>query len=127
MTAAAGGATAEYSSLVLPDRVHSRVFTDPSIFQQEMARIYHRSWVFVGHESEVARAGDYVLKNIGRQPVILSRDEHGKTNLLINRCRRRGATVWQAEQGSSTFFRCSYHGWTYRNEGQLIGVTYPDA
>src|SRR5439155_6200439 len=62
--------------LVLEDRAHRSVYTDPQIFDLEMARIFAGSWAYVGHESEVAHPGDYTTCTIGRQPVLLTRDEH---------------------------------------------------
>jgi fatty-acyl-CoA synthase len=58
------------------------------------------------------------------QPVIVSRDEDGKVNLLLNRCTHRGNTVCQSECGNSHAFRCAYHGWTFDNRGDLAGVPY---
>ena len=59
-----------YDELVLDDRVHDRVYTDPQIFEAEIDRIFHGGWVFVGHEGELPEAGDYRTRVIGRQPVI---------------------------------------------------------
>ena len=58
-------------------RVRTRIYTDPAVFQDEMRFIYEKTWVYVAHESEVANHGDYRTTNIGRQPVIVSRDEAG--------------------------------------------------
>lgn len=116
----------DYDAFVKPDRVHSRLYTDPEIFDDEMDRIFHRGWVFVGHASEVAKPGDFRLKRIGRQPVIMVRDLAGQVHLLLNRCRHRGATVCQDEHGNARTFRCAYHGWTYKLDGTLAGVPYPD-
>lgn len=114
-------------TLVESDRVHSRVYTDAAIFADEMARIFHRGWVFVGHTSEVPNPGDFRLKRIGLQPVIMARDQTGQVHLLLNRCRHRGATVCAHERGNARSFRCAYHGWTYKLDGTLSGVPYPDA
>jgi phenylpropionate dioxygenase-like ring-hydroxylating dioxygenase large terminal subunit len=105
-------------------RVHGRVYTDPSIFDLELERIFHRGWVYVGHSSEIPEPGDYRLTRIGTQSVILCRDEHHEVRLLLNRCRHRANAVCQAERGNATYFRCAYHGWTYSNTGALVGVTY---
>lgn len=107
--------------------VHSDVYASPDVFELEMERIFHRGWVYVGHESEIPNRGDYVLRWIGRQSVILNRDDKGQIHLFMNRCRHRAATVCQNEQGNCFHFRCDYHGWTYRNDGSLIGVPRPDA
>ncbi|HUY20051.1 MAG TPA: Rieske 2Fe-2S domain-containing protein [Candidatus Binataceae bacterium] len=116
----------DYDTLIKPDRVHSRLYTDPEIFDDELERIFHRGWVFVGHASEVPNPGDFRLKRIGRQPVIMVRDQAGQVNLLLNRCRHRGATVCSEERGNARSFRCAYHGWTYKLDGTLAGVPYPD-
>lgn len=109
------------------DRVHRRIYVDPAVFEAEMEKIYGRTWIYVGHESEVANPGDYKTTTIGLQPVILSRDEDGQIHVLYNRCAHRAATVCQDERGNSNFFRCAYHGWTYRNSGALVGVPYAEA
>jgi phenylpropionate dioxygenase-like ring-hydroxylating dioxygenase large terminal subunit len=116
----------DYDFLVQKDRVHSLVYTDPEIFSDEMDKIFHRGWVYVGHVGEVPNPGDFRMKRIGLQPVIMVRDQNGKVNLLLNRCRHRGATVCQEERGNVRAFRCAYHGWTYRLNGDLSGVPYPD-
>jgi phenylpropionate dioxygenase-like ring-hydroxylating dioxygenase large terminal subunit len=115
-----------YNALVKRDRVHSSLYTDATVFADEMEKIFHRGWVYVGHASEVPNRGDFRLKRIGAKPVIMVRDHNGRVNLLLNRCRHRGATVCQDERGTARAFQCSYHGWTYRLTGELSGVPYPD-
>ncbi|HXG36911.1 MAG TPA: Rieske 2Fe-2S domain-containing protein [Dehalococcoidia bacterium] len=107
-------------------RISGRLFTDPAIFQEEMEQIFHRGWVFIGHESEVPESGDYRTRMIGRHSVIMARDEDGQVNLLVNRCRHQSATVCQEEAGNSSYFRCAYHGWVYKNSGELVGVPFPE-
>jgi phenylpropionate dioxygenase-like ring-hydroxylating dioxygenase large terminal subunit len=105
--------------------IHGRAYTDQHIFDLEMERIFGRSWVYVAHASEVASPGDYKATTIGLQPVIVTRDaDDGEIHVLQNRCRHRAATVCQAEKGNASYFRCAYHGWTYNNRGDLIGVPY---
>src|SRR5487761_1425213 len=116
----------DYDALVKSDRVHSSVYTDPAIFEDELDKIFHRGWVYVGHANEIPNRGDFRLKRIGKYPVIMVRGDDGDVRLLLNRCRHRGATVCQTEAGNAPVFRCAYHGWTYRNNGALTGVTYPD-
>jgi len=107
--------------------VHKRVFSDPLVFDQEMERIFETGWVYVAHESEVAKGGDYKTVLVGRQPVIISRNsDDNKIYVMYNSCRHRGATVCQSEYGHSNYFRCGYHGWTYDNTGDLAGSPYED-
>ena len=113
--------------LIKDGELLGRAYTDPEVFDLEMEKIFYRTWIFVGHGSEISEPGDYKTTYIGRQPVIVSRGaDDGEVSVLLNRCRHRGATVCQQEYGNSNFFRCPYHGWTYSNKGRLNGVPFPD-
>ncbi len=124
----AGGSAAglgfEPRDLYRDDRIHRSIYTDPRVFEAEMDRIFASTWLYVGHESEVDEPGDYRTTYMGRQPVIVSRAEDGCVHVLYNRCTHRAATVCQYASGNSSFFRCDYHGWTFRNDGTLIGQTF---
>jgi fatty-acyl-CoA synthase len=117
-------AMVRWDKLIATDGVHGSLYTDPAVYQAELERIWYRTWVYVGHESEVPEAGDYVLKSIGPQPVIMSRDKAGRIHLLLNRCTHRGNLVCDAERGNSSAFRCPYHGWTFSNAGALLGYPF---
>ena len=113
-----------WGELIEHDRVHGSLYTDPAIYQAELERIWYRTWVYVGHVSEVPEPNDYVLKSIGPQPVIMSRDKQGQIHLLLNRCTHRANLVCDAPQGNSSAFRCPYHGWTFSNTGKLLGYPF---
>jgi fatty-acyl-CoA synthase len=65
-----------------------------------------------------------VRKSIGLQDVIMTRAADGGVHLLLNRCAHRANLVCEADRGNSKSFRCPYHGWTYRNTGELIGFPF---
>ena len=113
-----------YDELVRDDRIHASLYTDPQIFADEMERIFHRGWVFVGHASEIPNPGDFVTRPLGTQPAILVRGADGIVSVLLNRCRHRGTMVCAAERGTTKTFACPYHGWTYDLSGALLGVPY---
>jgi phenylpropionate dioxygenase-like ring-hydroxylating dioxygenase large terminal subunit len=117
----------DYRRLVEEGALSQTLFTDPTIFEEELERIWYRSWLYVGHESEIPEPGDYVTRVLGGQPVIMSRDPERRVHLLLNRCPHRGNTVCQFESGNSSAFRCAYHGWTFSSDGGLIGATYAAA
>ena len=122
---ATGSAAIDYKALVQDDRIHASLYTDPRIFEDEIERIFHRGWVFVGHDSEIPRAGDYVTRRVGREPVLLVRGKDGSVSVLVNRCMHRGTMLCQADRGHARTFTCPYHGWTYDVGGELLGVPYP--
>ncbi len=111
-------------SMVLPDRVHRSLYTDERIFELELERIFGRLWVFIGHESQVPNVNDFVTTKIGRQPLILTRAKDGKVHVLFNRCSHRGVKLCAVKSGASPRFECPYHGWTFRNDGKLVGIPY---
>jgi phenylpropionate dioxygenase-like ring-hydroxylating dioxygenase large terminal subunit len=117
------------SELITDDwRIHGSVYTSTDIFALEQRRLFHGPWLYVAHETEVREPGDYKTTFAGTQPVIVTRgSDDGELRVLLNRCRHRGAAVCQAEAGNANYFRCPYHGWTYRNSGELRGITYDDA
>ncbi len=110
--------------VVRPDRVHRSIYLDESLFRSEMDNIFYTTWVYVGHVSEIPAPGDYKTTQIGLQPVIVSRHEDGQIYVLINRCTHRAATVCQEPCGHANYFRCEYHGWTFRNDGELLQPTF---
>jgi fatty-acyl-CoA synthase len=114
----------DLDELIRPDEIHGSLYTDPSLFEAELEQIWYRTWVFVGHESEVPQPGDYVVKAIGPQSVIMTRDKQGEIHLLQNRCSHRGNIVCDAPKGNSNAFRCPYHGWTFSNTGKLLGYPF---
>jgi fatty-acyl-CoA synthase len=106
--------------------VHGSLYTDPAVFAEELERIWYRTWVCVGHVSEVARPNDFVRKQIGLQDVIMTRAADGAVHLLFNRCTHRGNAVCVTESGNAPSFRCPYHGWNFRNTGALLGYPHPE-
>ena len=113
----------DLSKLVEPDRVRREVYTDPGIFEEEMARIHETVWIYCGHETQVPKAGDYYTTQIGRQPMIMVRGSDGKVNVLYNRCPHRGNMMVGDRKGNTgEFFRCSYHAWTFKHDGKLRSI-----
>jgi phenylpropionate dioxygenase-like ring-hydroxylating dioxygenase large terminal subunit len=110
-------------ALVEPDRVHRSVYTDPEIFDREMARIFERIWVYCGHASQVPNPGDYHAVRIGRQPMIMVRDLEGGIRVLYNRCPHRGVQLCGNERGNTgRSFVCSYHAWSFHLDGSLKSI-----
>ena len=116
--------TVDYEELVQSHRVHGSLYTDPEIFEQEMDRIFRNTWVCLGHESEIPQHGDYIRRHLGLEEVVVVRDKTGTVNVLLNRCAHRANLICEDERGNANSFRCPYHGWTYRNTGELLGYPY---
>ncbi|MPZ15563.1 MAG: Rieske 2Fe-2S domain-containing protein [Chloroflexi bacterium] len=111
-----------FGALVNEDAVHRRLYTDSNIFAEEMRRIFGRTWVFIGHESEVPNPGDFKTGDLAGQPTIMVRHANGEIHVLFNRCRHRGAMVCAHATGNASYFQCPYHAWVYKTNGDLALV-----
>jgi len=98
----------DVSALVTPTGVSRLVYIDEEIYRTELDRIFGTTWVYVAHESEIPKPGDYKTTHIGETPVIATREASGALAVLVNRCTHRGALVCQYRKGNSPFFRCQY-------------------
>lgn len=102
----------------------AHIYNDAEIFRLERERLFSRAWLFVGHESEIPQTGDYVVRRVLDDSFILSRAQDGTIHAMFNMCLHRGMQVCRAEQGNASHFRCPYHGWSYRNDGRLVGLPF---
>lgn len=104
--------------------VPSEIYSDEVLHQAEQSAVFGRSWLFVGHESMLQKAGDFFTTYMGEDPVIVVRSRDHKIRVLLNKCRHRGNKVCLFDRGDTHAFTCSYHGWTYDLEGKLKGVPH---
>jgi phenylpropionate dioxygenase-like ring-hydroxylating dioxygenase large terminal subunit len=104
--------------------IPAHIYNDEEIFRLERDRLFSRAWLFVGHESEVPQPGDYVVRRVLQDSFIITRGEDGQVRALFNMCLHRGMQVCRAEMGNASHFRCPYHGWSYRNDGKLVGLPF---
>lgn len=102
--------------------VHRDLFRRPEIFELEMTAIFESTWVFLGFASQAPAPHDYFTSWIGRQPVIVSRDEDGRLHALMNTCRHRGVLLCDTDRGHKKSHVCRYHGWVYDSAGKNKNV-----
>lgn len=111
-------------ALVQESKAHKSVYTDQRVFELEMERIWGKSWIYIGHISQVPETGDYVSLEFANMPVLLVRDQTDVVQVLHNRCGHKGAKLVGKPCGKNGRFVCPYHGWTYKLDGQLVGVPH---
>ncbi len=105
-------------------QISREIFVNEEIYREEQERVFARSWLFVGHESQIPNPGDFFASGMGEEGVILCRDRAGKIHVFLNSCRHRGMKVCRYDEGNTPIFTCPYHGWSYGTNGKLVGVPY---
>ena len=98
------------------------IMGNPEIYQLELERVFARNWNFMAHESELPNKGDYVARAIGEDPFIVVRGDDGRIRVLFDSCRHRGTRVCMADKGNASSFLCPFHGWVYKNTGELGAI-----
>jgi choline monooxygenase len=112
----------ETVSQALPPALSPRFYRDPEVLELEQERIFARTWQFVAHVSELPEPGRYLTAVAGKEPILVLRDDDGDLRAFRNVCRHRGSRLLSGTGECPKAIRCLYHGWTYRLDGQLIGV-----
>ena len=103
-------------------RMSGKIFWDGEIYEQELEKIFARCWLFVAHESQIPKAGDYIATTMGEDEVLVVRQKDASIKVLINACPHRGNKVCFAEAGNARGFICNYHGWAFGTDGALRGM-----
>lgn len=99
-----------------------RIFWDEQVYQQELERIFARSWLFLTHESLMPKPGDFVTTYMAQDSVIVSRQKDGSIRTFLNSCTHRGNQICHADSGNAGAFVCNYHGWAFGADGSLADV-----
>ncbi|RLA13037.1 MAG: hypothetical protein DRQ52_06995, partial [Gammaproteobacteria bacterium] len=102
--------------------VNKRTFTDEELFEAEYSQIYDKLWLYVGHETEIPKPGDFVTRTIARRPLLLVRGSDGHVQVYLNTCTHNGSLVCREPAGNRDFFPCAYHGWVFDRDGELKEV-----
>lgn len=102
-------------------------YTSPEIFQLELERLFLQHWICVGREERIPEPGDYFVRTIGTESVIVLRGRDGVIRAFHNICRHRGTRL--CEEGTGRFknaIRCPYHAWVYGLDGRLLAAPSMD-
>jgi phenylpropionate dioxygenase-like ring-hydroxylating dioxygenase large terminal subunit len=102
--------------------ISRRCWSDEGVYALEKRGIFGKSWLFLGHESQIRAPGDFVQAYMCETPIILSRGQDGGIYANINSCTHRGLPVCRADHGNTKRFVCPYHNWSYSVEGNLMTI-----
>jgi phenylpropionate dioxygenase-like ring-hydroxylating dioxygenase large terminal subunit len=103
-------------------------YTDPELFRREIETFFFKSWICAGRADSIPKAGDYFLREIAGESIIVVRGETDSIEAFYNVCRHRGTRLCSRSEGTFTGrIQCPYHGWTYGLDGRLLGAPHMDS
>ncbi len=98
-------------------------YTSEAILAEERERIFARGWNCVGRASSLQGPGDFMVREVAGESIIVLRDRVGALRAFFNVCRHRGTRICREASGRfAGTIQCSYHAWTYALDGQLVGA-----
>jgi phenylpropionate dioxygenase-like ring-hydroxylating dioxygenase large terminal subunit len=103
-------------------RVNRHALTDEAVFRDERRSIFERCWLYVGHDSEIPKLGDFRARDVGHRPLVFWHGDDGVTRVFYNSCRHRGALVCRVPEGTTRGLSCFYHAWTSGSTGALTAL-----
>ena len=108
-----------------PKTLPGNYFTDPAIFKRELEVFFWDSWIFAGRAEWIADPGDYFLRDVAGESIIVTRAHDGSVRAFYNVCRHRGTRMCTAPTGTfEGAIQCPYHGWRYGLTGRLLGAPH---
>ncbi len=100
-------------------------YTSSGILAEEQERIFARQWNCVGRANRIASPGDFIVRSVAGESLIILRDRSGELRAFFNVCRHRGTQICNQASGQfSETIQCPYHAWTYSTDGRLIGAPH---
>ena len=104
-----------------PDLGHALIrkerYTSREFMQLEWERMWQRVWLLGGLESDLREPGDYICTEVGRESVLIVRQQDGGVRAFYNVCLHRGNRLRATGVGSTETFKCQYHHWEYELDG----------
>jgi len=110
----------------LPRALPAWVYSNAELNRLEIERILLPSWQLVCHINSIPNPGDYATFDLGSESVLVLRDRDGEIRGFHNVCRHRGARLLDDTGNCPGPITCPYHGWSYRQDGSLVGVPLRD-
>ena len=100
--------------------LHRNDYLSQDVFERELRQVFAKQWLVVGHVSLVRSAGDYFVKQVGPESLLIARDKEMRLRAYFNVCRHRGFRLCSdGESGNARRLTCPYHGWSYGIDGAL--------
>jgi len=97
-------------------------YTSRAFALDEWNAIWSKTWLFAGVVADIPDAGDYFVFELGRESIVVTRNDEGSLRAFFNVCQHRGNRLLSNYSGSVAKIACPYHGWRYDLDGVLQSI-----
>ena len=104
-------------------------YTSEATYADEREAIWWGGWICIGRAEEIPEPGDYLVRDVAGESVIVTRNRAGDVRAFYNVCAHRGTKLLDDEPACghvSKVFKCPYHAWSYDLDGRLVGTPNVD-
>jgi phenylpropionate dioxygenase-like ring-hydroxylating dioxygenase large terminal subunit len=103
------------------DPVPAAPYYDPEWFELEREAIFKRTWLNIGHISEIAEPGSFMVRpvEVAKASILIVHGKDGEIRAFHNVCTHRGTQLVARDGGKASSFSCPYHAWTFGYDGEL--------
>ncbi len=105
------------------ERVDPERYYDESYKAREWNRLWTRAWLIAGIETDIPEPGDWSVFRVGREEILIVRQDDGSVKAMYNVCPHRGNRLVFTDRGSAMAFTCAFHSWRFGLDGGCQAVT----
>ena len=107
-------------------RTPAETYTSSERFEREWDTFFLNHPQIIGMSGDLPKPDTFMTTEDFGVPVLATRNSSGEFKAYANVCSHRGVIVEDVKRGEKSKFSCPFHGWTYNNEGALIGYPKSD-
>ena len=105
----------------------ARYYIDPDYYRSELEWFFFGMWIHAGRADEIPNPGDFVVRDVAGESLIVVRRDGGGLSAHYNVCRHRGTRLTEEKSGRfASTIQCPYHAWTYDLKGCLLAAPQMD-
>jgi glycine betaine catabolism A len=101
----------------------ARYYIDAEFYRSELEWFFFGMWVHAGRVDEIPDPGDYLVRDVAGESLIVVRRDGGELSAYYNVCGHRGTRLTEEKSGRfASTIQCPYHAWTYDLKGCLLAA-----
>jgi glycine betaine catabolism A len=101
----------------------ARYYIDPNYYRAELEWFFFDMWIHAGRADEVPNPGDFVVREVAGESLIIVRRDYAELSAYFNVCSHRGTRLTEETSGRfASTIQCPYHAWTYDLKGRLLAA-----